>query len=379
MRNFFMALGLAALLSLSLASTSLAATVVTNTTDQLFNAVDEVSTSLTAAPNTELSIFISGTYEDANTLVLQEESGSPGSGAWSNVKTLTVATANLRIHESFTTGPNTTSYRLKMTATGTGAIVAYLTDWPTTPVARVNGSAYLVEHDEFLDADSSPTVVTAALYSTEVSDTGGSLIASVSVAVNEGGVTITSGTVSQDGACLSYITADALGSDISDGITAFEIRVRSDNLNGLFAMGMSDQVCADTTDTIPVMDVDSGVVSQVDGESESLIAFARQDEATDVDGWQIVSAIADVEGANALEVSVGTQVAATYDVLRVEVDSLGNGYWYLNGALVHAEALAVTVTAILVPNIWSTETAVDTGASINIVDYFRYVMPKGTN
>lgn len=375
MRKFLTALGVAALLSVSFWGSAQAA-VVTNTTDQLFNAVGEISTTLTVAGGTELTIFISGTYAAGNTLVLQEESGSPGSGAFQTVLTLTTATANAQITASFTNGPNRNSYRLLMTATGTGDISGYLTDAAKIARTFVSGPTYLVHFDEFIDQDSSATAVTAAKYSTEVSDSGGSLIASVSVAANEGALTITSGTASQDGACFSTITADAFGSDISDGWTVFEARLKSASVAGLVGMGFSDQVCADTTDTIPTVDVDSGVVSQVDGESESLAVFVRQDEATDVDGWQVVSAIADAEGSNALEVSVGTQVATEYQVLRIEIDSLGNAYWYIDGALVYAEPLAVTATAILVPTIFTTETVPDTGANITLVDYIMFVMPR---
>ena len=377
MRTYMLSILLAGLLAFGVGwSPGANAAVVTNTTDQLFNAVDEVSSTLTAAPKAELTIFVNGTYAAGNTVVLQEEVGSPGSGAWTTVLTLTDGTANKQFQISYTTGPGTTGYRLNMTATGTGAVTAYLTDHNTTARTFINNATFLVHRDEFIDQDSSPTAVTAAKYSTEVSDSGGSLIASVSVAVNEGALTITSGTTSQDGACFSTITADAFGSDISVGWTVFEVRLKSDNLNGLVGIGFSDQVCADTTDTIPTVDIDSGVVSQVDGESESLAVFARQDEATDVDGWQVVSAIADAEGSNALEVSVGTQAAAAYQILRVEIDSLGNAYWYIDGALVYVEPLAVTVTAILVPTIFTTETVLNVGASITLVDYILFVMPR---
>ncbi len=376
MFKWIKAFGVAALLAMPFALPISAATVVTNTTDQLFNAADEVSATLTVAAGTQLSIFISGTYSVANVIVLQRERGSPGSGAWESIATLETSTADARTTTLFTSGTGRESFRLRMTATGTGDVVAYLTDWPRASVTYTSNSTYLVHFDEFIDQDSSPTVVTAAKYSTEVSDSGGSLIASVSVAANEGALTITSGTTANDGACLSTITATAFGSDISDGITVFEARLKSATLDGLVGIALVDQVCADTTDTIPLVDIDSGVVSQVDGESESIAGIFRQDEADAVAGWQAVSAIADAEGANALEVVIGTQVAATYQVLRVEVDNLGNAYFYVGDVLVHAEPLAVTVTAILVPMIMTTETVPDTGANITLVDYITFVMPR---
>jgi len=65
------------------------AAVVTNTTDQLFNAVNETSTTLRVNPFTQISIFVSGTYAAGNTVVLQRGVGSPGSGAFEDVATVT--------------------------------------------------------------------------------------------------------------------------------------------------------------------------------------------------------------------------------------------------------------------------------------------------
>lgn len=376
MFKWIKAFGLAALLALPFAA-PVGAAVVTNTTDQLFNAVGETSSSLTAAAGADITVFVAGTYAAGNAVWLQKEVGSPGSGAWENFMLVTNGTANAKINTSAKNGTSTQNYRLLMTATGTGNVIAYLTDHWVSPRQTWARADYMEHYDEFIDQDSSATVVTAAKYSTEVSDSGGSLIASVSAGANEGALTITSGTTSNDGACFSVLTVASFGSDISLGWSMFEARLQSaDDTDGIVSMGWSDQVCADTTDTIPVSDVDSGVVSQVDGESESLAILTRQDEATDVDGWIPVTAIADTEGANALEVSVGSQADAVYQVLRVEINSGGDAFFYIDGALVWAEPLAVTATAVLSPIIHSMESALNTGANITLVDYIWYVTPR---
>ena len=126
-----------------------------------------------------------------------------------------------------------------------------------------------------------------------------------------------------------------------------------------------------------MIDIDSGVVAQLDGSNADMIGIARQDEATDTDDWQAFSSLVDVEGANALEVPLGVVgVATEYDTLRVETDTAGNGYFYVNGTLLHAEALAVTPGTRLLPSIFVSETAANGGAVEIHIDYIMYVVPR---
>ena len=353
------------------------AAVVTNTTDQLFNAVGETSDTLRVDPFTTISTFVSGTYESVNTVVLQRGVGSPGSGAFEDVLTVTSGTLNARVTSLWTTGPNPESYRLNMTATGTGDVIAYLTDWPVTAIDWVTDADQIVFFDDFMGDtnDGSLTVVNPSLYVTQDSDVGGGTIAAVTTAIQEGGVTLIGGTTAENGVCMSMVTTASFGALVSDGTMSLEVRLRTDTLDGKMVVLLASVACV--ADVVPLVDIDSGVVSQVDAGSESLAGFVRQDEGTDTDDWQAISAIADAEGANALEVPLGTATAVdTYVILRVEIDSAGNAYFYVAGSLVHAEPLAVTTTARLIPLIQDMETALNVGAVTMVIDYLEFVQAR---
>ena len=352
------------------------AAVVTNTTDQLFNAVNETSTTLRVNPFTQISIFVSGTYAADNTVVLQRGVGSPGSGAFEDVATVTIGTASTRVVTRWTSGPNPSSYRLKMTATGTGDVVAYLTDWPVTARTWVTNADQIVQFDDFTgDNSSSTTVLNASRYLSHNSDAGGGTAGAMDVAIQEGAVVMNSGTTADDGTCMSAISAAIKGALVSDGTMSFELRIRSAAVTGVVLAGFTSAECV--SDTVPIASVLALVVDQVDGGSESMAVHIRDDDATTATEWQAISAIADAEGANALEVLLGVVTAAdTYVVLRVEIDALGNAYWYIAGSLVHAEPLAVTITARMIPILHLMESTVNAGAVISFIDYWEFVQAR---
>ena len=376
MLKFIQALALAALLYVPW---STQAAVVTNTTDQLFNAVDETSSTLRVAPTTQLSIFVSGTYENVNTVVLQREVGSPGSGAFQDVVTVTSGTANARVVTRWTTGPNPSSYRLKMTATGTGAVVAYLTAWPVTPVVWTTGATRIVQFDDFTgDNSTSTTAINASKYVSETQSTSGGSIAVATGAIQEGGVSIVSGddssNLGDESTCMSALTLATFGALVSDGIISFEARLRVDTIAGSVAAGLIDIACV--ADNVPVADIDSGTVV-FNGATAGGALIWQQDEATDVDDFQAISALSNAEGANALEVPMGVAlVADTYFTLRVETDTAGNAYFYVDGTLLHAEPLAVTTTDRLVPMIQANSTIPGTQVVTIVVDYWEFSVPR---
>ena len=356
------------------------AAVVTNTTDQLLNAVGEVTSTLRVSPFTTLSIFVSGTYEDVNTVVLQREVGSPGSGAFEDVVTVTSGTANARVVTRRKTGPNPSSYRLKMSATGTGAVVAYLTDYPVVPTVYVTNSTTIVHFDDFIGVNSaSTTVVNASRYVTETQSTSGGTIAANSTAVQEGAIIMLSGDDSSnagdEATCMSAVTLASMGALVSDGPISFETRLRADSINGIVAAGLIDIACV--ADNVPVADIDSGTVV-FNGATAGGAMIWQQDEATDVDDFQAISAISNVEGANALEVPMGVAIVAdTYFTLRVETDTAGNAYFYVDGTLLHAEPLAVTTTDRLVPMVQAVATIGGTSEAVTIIiDSWEFVVPR---
>ena len=356
------------------------AAVVTNTTDQLLNAVNEVTSTLRVGATTQLSIAAHPDDEDVNTVVLQREVGSPGSGAFEDVLTVTSGTANARVVSRWTTGPNPSSYRLKMSATGTGAVVAYLTDYPVTPTAYVTNSTTIVHFDDFIGLNSaSTTVVNASRYVTQTQTTSGGTLAANSVAVQEGGVIMLSGddssNLGDEATCMSAITLASMGALVSDGPISFEVRLRADVDDGIVAAGLIDIACV--ADNVPVADIDSGTVA-FNGATAGGAMIWQQDEATDTDDFQAISAISNVEGANALEVPMGVAlVADTYFTLRVETDTAGNAYFYVDGTLLHAEPLAVTTTDRLIPMVQTVATIGSPSVAVTVViDYWEFVVPR---
>ncbi len=358
------------------------AAVVTNTTDQLFNAVNEVSSTIRVAPFAELSVFVSGTYEDANTMVLQREVGSPGSGAFEDVQTVTTGTADARVVTRWTAGPNPSSYRLKMSATGTGDVVAYLTDHAVTArtLPTLSTATEIVFFDDFFgeNNDGSLTVVNPSLYvTTQGADSEGT-IGAVATAVHEGGATLISGDNAVGSEiCISMVDEATSGALPSDGDIVFEVRFRPAEIDGLTYMTLQAQNCT-ASGTVDVMiDIDSGVVAQLDANNADMAGIARQDEATDTDDWQSFSSLIDVEGSNALEVPLGTATPInTYITLRVEVDTAGDAYFYVAGTLQHAEALAVTPGTRLIPSVVVAETAAGGGTVTMVIDYWMFVVPR---
>ncbi len=385
MLKWIKALGVAAILAFPMAlpvgaTDDDSKTVVTNTTDQLLNAVDETTSSLNALPFELLSVFISGTYAAGNTVVLQREVGSPGSGAFETVATVTTATANERIEFQWTNGPNTNAYRLKMTATGTGAVVAYLTNWPVTAVNFFDNShlgTHFVDFYDFVhnNQEASTTVLDAEIWlTTEASDDGGNGTVGANVDANrEGIITMISDTEDTNPVCVSYIVLANFAALVSDGVTAFEVRVNWSDDDGWVSMGMNDDICA--TNDPDWLNIDAEVASE-GTDNGDVIGWVQDAGATDVAFYQAISAIATVVGANALSVPVETMIPASYDVLRVETDSSGNGYFYLNGVLRHAEPLAVGTAAEILPFVMHGGNGA--GTTVSSIDYWLFANPRPT-
>ncbi len=357
--------------------------IAVNTTDQLLNAVGETSTSLLAAPFTELTIFVSGTYSTGNTVVLQKEVGSPGSGAFETVLTLNTTVANTRQIEGFTTGPNTDNYRLLMTAFGTGAVVAYMTNYPRTARDRVADSSFVVFWDDFqttndLDQDG-PTVVNEQMYISTANTVGGAneVAGVIDVSNLEGAVTMESSDGTADEmACFGAILAANQSATVGDGWIAFEARVEFSTYAGKGGIVLSDTICV--ANAVSLTNV-TGTTVDANGASDSVAAIWFDDGATSALFFHAVSAIANAEGSNAVTVvGPATATAGNYaPVLRIEIDNLGNAFFFHDGTLFHAEPLAVTVGAEVGFRIEAGNSATTTGIDATI-DYIEWVTPRPT-
>ena len=83
-------------------------------------------------------------------------------------------------------------------------------------------------------------------------------------------------------------------------------------------------------------------------------------------------------GNNDDEYDISSTIAVnTYYTLRIEVDSTGDGYFYVDGNLKYAENEVVATTARLIPYIMGNEDVDDgTGAGTMIIDYLEFVYSR---
>jgi hypothetical protein len=267
-----------------------------------------------------------------------------------------------------------------MTATGTGDVVAYLTNWPVTARTWVTDATHIVHFDDFIGYNSaSTTVINASRYVSQTQTTSGGTIAAASVGIQEGALIMLSGDDSSDAGdestCVGAITLASMSALASDGIISFEVRLRSDEAGGIVGAGLIDIACV--ADNIPVADIDSGAVT-FNGATAGGAMIWQQDEATDVDDFQAISALANVEGANALEVPMGVAlVVDIYFTLRVETDTAGNAYFYVDGTLLHAEPLAVGPATRLIPMVQAGATNDGSDDVVTlIIDSWEFMVPR---
>lgn len=344
---------------------------------QVFDAVGEVSNIATFAANTELTIFVSGTYTADNRVWLQREVGSPGSGSWENTLLVTGPNANARVVTSYLTGPNRETYRLALPVDGTsGAVVAYATDKNVLAEEWVRDSTQFVHYDELAitgDTATSATVPDANVYLTHdgAGNAGTELV--ITSGIQEGGGTIISGATDTNAACISTVLNEMAFAP-TDGWGVVEVRLRADIVSGFLWVGLADIACANN-DAVNFT-FSTGTVTAATAFADMVGIGRDGDSATPAD-WMPLSAILDVEGSNALEVFLATAVAGRYVTLRTEIDPLGNAYFYIDGVLLAVEPLAVTPANYLVPYV---EVAATSGAAAitAILDYILFVGPRPT-
>ncbi len=384
MRKFLTALGVAALLSVAPLAIAFGAavpqaTVVENTVAGGMDAVGEVSGTITVNPGTTLSIFWGGTYSAANRFELQEEIGSPGSGAFEKVLRLDTATANEDSSAQFITGPNRSAFRVAMTTAGTGDVLVKVTNASITPNDFTDFRLYLRHFDDF---NTETTAVDAAHY--VAGDEAAGTLAVVTTTIEEGGVTMVTDTGSdgQDAMCLGSIVVTNKAGLVSDGWTVFEIRTRNNEVGSELehGMGLNDTICALNTNELPatVSAEELTVVTTSNG------AFILQDGGgTDTTSYTPFSVNAgveqhDIDTANTshfYDTGVDS-VDDTYNILRVEIDASGDAFFYIDGALVFAEATAVATTATLVPYWWVNSEDGGTTTVTGVIDWWVHVITR---
>ncbi len=388
MFKWIKALGVAALLAIP--SVALASDdggprheISVNTTDQLLNAAGETSTVLSAVPFEELTIFVSGTYGNSNVVWVQKEVGSPGSGSWENFFQLNLNTANLRQIEGITNGPTPARYRLSMATFDSGAVVAYMTNYPRAARDWVANSKHVVWWDDFqttndLDQDG-PTVVNEQMYISTANTVGGSneIAGVIDVSNLEGGVTMESSDGTADEmACFGAILAANQSATVGDGWMSFEARVEFSTYAGKGGIVISDTIC--TANAVSLVNIGT-VTVDANGATDSVAAIWFDDGATSALFFHAISAISNAEGADAVTVvGPATATAGNYaPPLRIEIDNLGNAFFFHDGTLFHVEPLAVTVAAEIGFRIEAGNSATTTGID-STIDYIEWVTPRPT-
>ncbi len=72
----------------------------------------------------------------------------------------------------------------------------------------------------------------------------------------------------------------------------------------------------------------------------------------------------------------GDSADDTYNILRVEIDASGDAFFYINGALVFAEATAVATTATLAGFLWVNSEDGGTTTVTQSVDWWEFIITR---
>ena len=169
------------------------------------------------------------------------------------------------------------------------------------------------------------------------------------------------------------------GGLVSAGLIVVEYRSSVEDITaGDWVLGLTEDVSANGSEDMEY-DVNTNVVTDF-STVDSSIAFAFSSDAVNPTLLQAVSTNATAVGNAADEYTLGNApVAATYQILRIEIDTNGDAYWYVNGALMGAEPLAVATTATLFPYM-AASSADDCGAGCGVtkvdVDYVVLIVPR---
>ena len=176
---------------------------------------------------------------------------------------------------------------------------------------------------------------------------------------------------------------DAYAATVSEGLIIFEARLSMEDIDaGDVNFGLTEDVAANTQEENEYF-VNTNVVTDK-STVDSAVMFAYSSDAYLPLLWHAVSTNATAIGNAADEYSLGNSpTAATYQLFRIEVETTGHAYWYVEGLLMGAEPLAVATTATLMPY-FGAGSAVDCagGCDVTKLDidyvYFSGARPDGT-
>ena len=353
--------------------------------------VDDITTTAcTAARNGTVTGFGNGVDMDM-VWQLEREVGSPGSGSWEPVSgftdvfpTVNGAAAVGGVTQVMRFSSEAVScYRLRMTTDTAGtAQIQLITDRDSPSSAQPRST-----HATFFDDFGRTVLGVSALGPEQIElisfngDGSGTPVVAIGEAAPEGILTFTAGD-DGDAEDTTEVTGRATsGGLVSDGLIIVEYRSSVEDITaGDWFLGLTEDVTANGSEDLE-FDINTNVITDF-STVDSSIAFGFSSDAVAPTLLQAVSTNATAIGNAADEYSLGNApVAATYQLLRIEIDATGDAYWYVDGILMGAEPLAVATTATLFPYM-AAGSADDCTTTCGVtkvdVDYLLWVVPRPT-
>lgn len=274
-------------------------------------------------------------------------------------------------------------FRLRMITDAGGTAQIQLVTNRNVPSAVPGRSTHMTFFDDF----NRSVLAVAALgsnidYLSFAGDGSGSSVVGIGEISPEGIMTFTGGDDgdAEDTLEITLGTA-AYGGLVSAGMIIVEFRSSVEDITaGDWILGLSEDVTANAGEDMEY-DINTNVVTDFSSVASS-VAFAFSSDAVNPTLLQAVSTNATALGNAADEYTLaGTPVAATYQILRIEVDTNGDAFWYVDGVLVGAEPLAVATTATLMPYM-AASSADDCTSSCGVtkvdIDYLMWVVARPT-
>jgi hypothetical protein len=354
--------------------------------------VDDVTTTAcTTERNQAVSGFANGVSVD-QVWALEKEVGSRGSGAFQVVSgyadvfptAFGGAAVGGPVQITRYVSEEVACFRLHMTTDGGGTAQVQLITNRDGVSAVQSRSTHFELFDDFFQS-----VLPVAALGSQADwiaflGTSQNNVVAIGEASAEGIMTLTGGDTG-DIEDYSEVTLglDAYAPVVSDGLVIFETRLSMEDIDaGDVNFGLTEDVAVNGHEENEFF-VNTNVVTDKSTVS-SAVMFAYSSDAYKPLLWQAVSTNATAVGNAADEYSLGNSpVAATYQLFRIEVDTTGHAYWYINGLLMGAEPLAVATAATLMPY-FGAGSAVDCTGSCDVTKldidyvYFSGPRPSGT-
>ena len=319
---------------------------------------------------------------------LEREVGSKASGTWELVSGYTDvfpttqggAAVGGTTQITHYTSEQPACFRLRMTTDNAGTGQIQLVTDRDTPTATPSRTTHMAFFDDFNRSALAVAALGSNIDYLSFLATSQNNVVAIGEISPEGIMTFTGGnTGDAEDTVETTLGTSAYGGLVSGGIIIVEYRSAFDDLtSGDWILGLTEDVTANGSEDMEY-DVDTNVVTDF-SDVDSSIAFAFSSDAVNPLLLQAVSTNATNIGNAGDEYTLaGTPVATTYQVLRIEVDSTGDAFWYVDNILVGAEPLAVATSATLMPYM-AASSADDCTGSCGVtkvdIDYLLWIVPR---